>query len=89
MLDAGVRAVQSTPMISKWGHIWGMLSTHYRTVTRPAKKDLRLIDYFADWAAHILEAEYRSAHPHGKIVPTDPDSRDSQTVAPVSLSPED
>jgi hypothetical protein len=33
MLDAGVRAVQSTSFIGKLGHIWGMLSTHYRTVT--------------------------------------------------------
>src|SRR5215472_1551947 len=87
MLDAGVRAVQSTPLIGKLGHIWGMLSTHYRTATQPAKKDLHLIDYFAAWAADILEAEYRGAHPHGNILPAD--SNDSQTVAPALLSPED
>ncbi|PYT98525.1 MAG: hypothetical protein DMG38_15420 [Acidobacteria bacterium] len=62
MLDAGVRAVQSTPLIGKSGHIWGMLSTHYRKVRQPGKKDLRLIDYFAAWAADILEAEYHAAH---------------------------
>jgi len=87
MLDAGVRAVQSTPLIGKLGHIWGMLSTHYRTLTQPAKKDLRLIDYFAGWAADILEAEYRAAHSHGSIVATD--SNDSQTVAPAPLSSQD
>ena len=59
MLDAGIRAVQSTPLIGKSGDVWGMLSTHYRTVTEPRKKDLRLIDYFAGWAAEILEAELR------------------------------
>jgi GAF domain len=87
MLDGGVRAVQSTSFIGKLGHIWGMLSTHYRTVTQPAKKDLCLIDYLAAWAADILEAEYRAAHSHGNIVATD--SNDYQTVAPAPLSSED
>lgn len=63
MLDAAIRAVQSTPLMEKSGDIWGMLSTYYRTVTQPGKKDLRLIDYFAGWAAEILEAEHRAAHP--------------------------
>lgn len=63
MLDAGIRAVQSTPLIGKSGDVWGMLTTHYRTVTEPRKKDLRLIDYFAGWAAEILEAEHCAAHP--------------------------
>lgn len=64
MLDAGARAVQSTPLIGKSGRIWGMLSTHYRTVKQPSKGDLRLIDYFADQAAGILEEEHRFLH-HG------------------------
>lgn len=63
MLDAGVRAVQSTPLIAKSGRLWGMLSTHYRNVHHPGKKDLRLIDYFADWAAELLDTEFRAAHP--------------------------
>lgn len=63
MLDAGIRAVQSTPLVGKSGEVWGMLSTHYRTVTQPGKKDLRLIDYFAGWAAEILEAKHWAAQP--------------------------
>src|SRR2546429_396155 len=48
-----------------------MLSTRNRTVTQPGKKDLRLIDYFAPWAADILEAEYHAAHRHDDTVATD------------------
>lgn len=66
MLDAGIRAVQSTPLIGKSGDVWGMLSTHYRTVTEPGKKDLLLIDYFAGWAAEIFEAEHYAAHPDAR-----------------------
>lgn len=87
MLDAGVRAVQSTPLVGKSGDICGMLSTHYRTVTHPGKKDLRLIDYFAAWAAEIVEAERCAAH-------SDAESRirkrsASKTPAGVLPSPED
>jgi len=63
MLDAGVRSVQSTPLVGKSGRIWGMLSTHYRTLRRPRKGDLQLIDYLADWAAALLEAQGSAAHP--------------------------
>lgn len=61
MLDAGVRAVQSTPLISRCGHLRGMLSTHHQTVTHPSENDLRVIDHFASWAAEILEADDRAA----------------------------
>lgn len=62
MLDAGVRAVQSTPIVGKSGRVWGMLSTHSRTPDYPGKKDLPLIDYLAEWAAGILAADGRAAH---------------------------
>src|SRR5262249_34099023 len=35
VLAAGVRAVQSTPLVSRSGHLVGMLSTHYRVPRRP------------------------------------------------------
>jgi len=63
MLDAGVRSVQSTPLAGKSGRVWGMLSTHYKTVRWPRKGDLQLIDYLADWAAALLEAQSNAAHP--------------------------
>ena len=66
LLDANVRAVQSTPIVGKSGHIWGVLSTHYRNVNRPSPSDLQLIDYYAGWAAALLEADYRAARRNGR-----------------------
>jgi len=63
LLDAGVRAVQSTPIVGRSGRFWGMLSTHYRNVNQPSPKDLQLIDYYASWAAALLEADHRAAYP--------------------------
>ena len=60
LLDAGIRSVQSTPLIAKSGRICGMLSTHYRNVNLPGRRDLSLIDYFAEWAAEVLDMEFRA-----------------------------
>ena len=87
MLDAGIRSVQSTPLIGKSAGIWGTLSTHYRTVTQPGKKDLHLIDYFAGWAAEILEAEHCAAHPEARS--RIPYGNASNTPARVLPSPKD
>jgi PAS domain S-box-containing protein len=54
-LKAGVRAVQSTPLMSRAGEPIGMLSTHYRTPGRPSDRALRLLDLLARQAADILE----------------------------------
>lgn len=81
MLDAGIRSVQSTPLIGESGRIWGMLSTHYRDVNHPGTKDLQLIDYFAAWAADILEAEHDAAH-RGPV-----SSTDSNGFLPIAANP--
>ncbi len=65
MLNAGVRAVQSTPMITHAGAVVGMLSTHYRQARQPSERDLRLIDLLARQAADLIaknqiEAELRN-----------------------------
>ncbi len=52
---AGVRAVQSTPLISRSGKPVGMFSTHYRTPQRPDDRALRLLDLLARQAADIIE----------------------------------
>src|ERR1041385_2132894 len=44
LLDAGVRAVQSTPLLSSAGNLLGMISTHFRIPHRPSERELRLID---------------------------------------------
>jgi PAS domain S-box-containing protein len=58
LLAAGVRAVQSTPLVNRSGSLVGMLSTHYRTPRRPAERDLRLLDLLARQAADYIERMY-------------------------------
>jgi len=54
-LRAGVRAVQSTPLISRSGIPLGMFSTHYRKPQRPDERTLQLMDLLARQAADIIE----------------------------------
>jgi GAF domain-containing protein len=54
-LEAGVRAVQSTPLVSRTGTPVGIISTHYRTSQRPSDRALRFLDVLAREAADILE----------------------------------
>jgi PAS domain S-box-containing protein len=54
-LRAGVRAVQSTPLISRSGKRIGMFSTHYKKRHRPDKHTLRLLDLLGRQAADIIE----------------------------------
>ncbi len=54
-LKAGVRAVQSTPLVSRSGRPIGMFSTHFKTQYRPDDHALRLLDMLARHAADIIE----------------------------------
>ena len=56
LLDAGVQAVQSTPMVRESGELVGMFSTHYRKPTLPSDRDLEIIDQVAAEAATIIAA---------------------------------
>lgn len=56
-LKAGVRSVQSTPLISLSGKPLGMFSTHYRTPRRPSRHELRLLDLLARQTADIIDRE--------------------------------
>lgn len=53
LLDAGVRAVQSTPLIAGSGFMAGVISTHWSSPYRPGDRDLFSLDLFAsnlsDW----------------------------------------
>lgn len=51
----GIRAVQSTPLISRAGRLLGMISTHWSQVHRPSDHDLRLLDVLARQAADLIE----------------------------------
>lgn len=54
-LDAGVLAVQSTPLISRSGALLGVLSTHRKTCGKPSERVLLRLDLLARQAADILD----------------------------------
>ncbi len=53
--QVGVRAVQSTPLVTRAGKPIGMFSTHWKTPGRPDDRILRLLDLLARQAADIIE----------------------------------
>ena len=55
MNKAGVRAVQSTPLVSSAGNVLGVISTHFNTTRRPTEQEMRLMDLLARQAADYLE----------------------------------
>ena len=55
VLASGARAVQSTPLCSRSGHLLGMLSTHYKTLRRPDERDLLFIDMLSQQTGDMLE----------------------------------
>ncbi|MGB9927783.1 MAG: PAS domain S-box protein, partial [Methanosarcina sp.] len=55
LLSEGIRAVQSTPLVSKSGEFLGMLSTHFSQVHTPTERELQMIDILARQAADIIE----------------------------------
>lgn len=58
---SGIRAVQSTPLLSRSGHLLGMISTHWRDPHRPTDRDLRLMDVLARQAADLIERTHTEA----------------------------
>ena len=56
-LRAGVRAVQSTPLVARSGAPLGMFSTHYKTPHRPDERALRLLDLLARQASDMIERD--------------------------------
>jgi PAS domain S-box-containing protein len=53
--DTAIRAVQSTPLLSRTGQVVGMISTHWRQVHTPTERELRMFDVLARQAADLLE----------------------------------
>jgi two-component sensor histidine kinase len=50
-----IRAVQSTPLVSRSGEPLGMISTHWREPHQPTERELLLIDVLARQAADLIE----------------------------------
>ncbi|HEX5951179.1 MAG TPA: GAF domain-containing sensor histidine kinase [Actinomycetota bacterium] len=55
MIEAGARAVQSTPLCSRTGETLGVLSTHFRVPHRPSESALRFVDLLAGQVAEFIE----------------------------------
>jgi PAS domain S-box-containing protein len=52
---SNIRAVQSTPLISRSGQLLGMISTHWREPREPTERALRRLDVLARQAADLIE----------------------------------
>ncbi len=55
MLSAGCHAVQSTPLLTRYGRLVGILSTQQGTPCQFSERDLRLLDLLARQAADFIE----------------------------------
>ncbi|MFK0310396.1 ATP-binding protein [Pseudomonas sp. NPDC090233] len=53
--SAGIRAAQTTPLLSRSGQLLGMMSTHWTRPHDPSQRVLRLLDILARTAADLLE----------------------------------
>jgi PAS domain S-box-containing protein len=52
---SGIRAVQSTPLMSRSGQLLGMISTHWRRPHQPPETAYRPLDVLARQAADLIE----------------------------------
>jgi K+-sensing histidine kinase KdpD len=58
LIDAGVRAVVSTPLTSSARIVLGMISTHFASPHRPSERELHLVDLLARQTADYLERKH-------------------------------
>ena len=74
----GIRAVQSTPLVSRGGRLLGMISTHWTKPHEPAERDLRLLDVLARQAADLIE------HRHAEQALRDADRNKDEFLATLA-----
>jgi len=53
--QVGLRAMHSTPLISRTGRLLGMISSHWQKPHSPAEHELRALDVLARQAADLIE----------------------------------
>lgn len=58
---SGIRAVQTTPLVSRSGRIVGMISTHWQQPHQPSEQELGLLDVLARQAADLIEQRQAEA----------------------------
>ena len=64
-LASGFRAVQSTPLLNRAGHLVGMLSTHYPRPTTPPRRDLQIARRFGALAGESLSTLLNGTYADG------------------------
>jgi signal transduction histidine kinase/ActR/RegA family two-component response regulator len=74
-IRAGVRAMQSTPVISRSGRPLGMVSTHYRGPHTPVERVLRLMDLLAQQFADIIDRAEAEAERERLLVVAESEGR--------------
>ncbi|KYH24170.1 bacterioopsin transcriptional activator [Halalkalicoccus paucihalophilus] len=57
LLETGIRAIQSTPLVSRSGDVIGMLSTHWKEPHEPSERDLRSLDVLARQATDLINQQ--------------------------------
>ena len=55
LLAMGIRAAQTTPLLSRTGALLGMISTHWREPHEPTENEFRALDVLARQAADLIE----------------------------------
>jgi two-component sensor histidine kinase len=60
--EAGMRAMQSTPLVSRTGRLLGMISTHWRNQHQPSERELQFLDVLARQAADLIERKRAEQH---------------------------
>ncbi len=55
VLGDGIRAIQSTPLVSRDGRLLGLLNNYFRAPGRPSEHQLRMMDILARQAADLIE----------------------------------
>jgi signal transduction histidine kinase/CheY-like chemotaxis protein len=61
LLQTGILAVQTTPLLSRGGQVLGMISTHWSQPHQPSERDLGLLDVLARQAADLIERSQAEA----------------------------
>ncbi|MGD9964978.1 MAG: HWE histidine kinase domain-containing protein [Hyphomonadaceae bacterium] len=59
--QTGIRAVQTTPLLTRRGEVVGMISTHWREPHAPSADDFALLDVLARQAADLIDRKQAEA----------------------------
>jgi two-component sensor histidine kinase len=80
-LQNGIHASQSTPLVSRTGHLVGMISTLWKHPYHPPEQDLGLLDVLARQAADLIERS--SAEQHTRLLVREVSHRAKNLLAVV------